>query len=90
MRPDYVAEYDLTARYELALVLAAACVFAAWWLLRSRMGLGIWRSARTRKPPKRRGVGSLRHKLIALALSSCSRGSPAACSPSITSATTPR
>lgn len=74
MRPDYVAEYDLVARYELALVLAAACVFVAWWLLRSRMGLGILAIREDEEAAEASGVGALRHKLIALAVSSTFAG----------------
>ncbi len=71
---DYVVAYDLTARYELALVLATACVLAAWWLLRSRVGLGIRAIREDEQAAEASGVGSLRHKLVALALSSLFAG----------------
>jgi branched-chain amino acid transport system permease protein len=71
---DYVAVYDLTARYELGLVLASACVLAAWWLLRSRVGLGICAIREDEEAAEASGVSSLRHKLIALALSSLFAG----------------
>jgi branched-chain amino acid transport system permease protein len=71
---DYVAAYDLTARYELGLVLASACVLAAWWLLRSRVGLGIRAIREDEEAAEASGVSSLRHKLIALALSSLFAG----------------
>src|SRR5260370_20458456 len=38
---DLVATYSLALRYEVGLGLAVLCVAAAWWLLRSRVGLGI-------------------------------------------------
>jgi branched-chain amino acid transport system permease protein len=71
---NYVAVYDLTARYELGLVLASACVLAAWWLLRSRVGLGIRAIREDEEAAEASGVSSLRHKLIALALSSLFAG----------------
>jgi branched-chain amino acid transport system permease protein len=74
LRPEYVAAYDLTARYELALALAAACVLAAWWLLRSRVGLGIRAIREDEEAAEASGVGSLRHKLIALGVSSLFAG----------------
>jgi branched-chain amino acid transport system permease protein len=72
--PEYVAAYDLTARYELALVLASACVLAAWWLLRSRVGLGMRAMREDEEAAEASGVGSLRHKLVALGLSSLFAG----------------
>src|SRR6185436_14897312 len=71
---DYVAAYDLTTRYELALVLAAVCVLSAWWLLRSRVGLGIRAIREDAEAAEATGVTALRHKLIALALSSLFAG----------------
>jgi branched-chain amino acid transport system permease protein len=74
MRAEYVATYDLTARYELALVLAAACVLAAWWLLRSRVGLGIQAIREDEQAAEASGVTTLKHKLIALGISSLFAG----------------
>jgi branched-chain amino acid transport system permease protein len=74
LRPEYVAAYDLVARYELALVLACACVFVAWWLLRSRVGLGILALREDEQAAEASGVSTLKHKLYALALSSLFAG----------------
>jgi len=71
---DYVATYDLTTRYELALGLAAACVLSAAWLLRSRVGLGILAVREDEQAAQATGVSSLRHKLLALAVSSLFAG----------------
>ncbi len=74
MRPDYVATYDLTLRYELALTLAALCVLTAWYLLRSRVGLGIQALREDEQAAEASGVSTLKHKLIALAISSLFAG----------------
>jgi branched-chain amino acid transport system permease protein len=72
--PAYVTGYDLTARYEVALGLAAACLLVAWLLLRSRIGLGILAVREDEEAAQATGVGALRHKLVALALSSLFAG----------------
>jgi branched-chain amino acid transport system permease protein len=74
MPPAFVNNYDLTLRYELALGLAAACLLVAWLLLRSRIGLGILAVREDEEAAQATGVGALRHKLIALALSSLFAG----------------
>jgi branched-chain amino acid transport system permease protein len=71
---DVVATYNLAARYEIALGLAVVCVGAAWWLLRSRVGLGILAVREDEHAAAASGVGSLRHKLIALGISSLFAG----------------
>jgi branched-chain amino acid transport system permease protein len=71
---DVVATYNLVARYEVALGLAVVCVGAAWWLLRSRVGLGILAVREDEHAAAASGVGSLRHKLIALGISSLFAG----------------
>jgi branched-chain amino acid transport system permease protein len=71
---DLVATYNLTARYEIALGLAITCIAVAWWLLRSRVGLGILAVREDELAAAASGVGSLRHKLIALGLSSLFAG----------------
>lgn len=71
---DYVAQYDLAARYELGLGLAAACVLTAWLLLRSTTGLGVLAVREDETAAQASGVGSLRHKLVALGLSSLFAG----------------
>jgi branched-chain amino acid transport system permease protein len=74
MPPNYVSNYDLTLRYELALGLAAACLLAAWLFLRSRVGLGVLAVREDEEAAQATGVGALKHKLIALALSSLFAG----------------
>jgi branched-chain amino acid transport system permease protein len=70
MPPEHVAQYNLTLRYELGLGLAAACVLAAWFVLHSRVGLGILAVREDEEAAQATGVTTLRHKLYALALSS--------------------
>ena len=72
--PAFVGTYDLTLRYEVALALASACMLAAWLLLRSRIGLGILAVREDEEAAQATGVGALRHKLVALALSSLFAG----------------
>ena len=72
--PQLVATYDLTARYELALVLAACCVLTAWWLLRSRVGLGIQAIREDEQAAEASGVTTLKHKVFALGVSSLFAG----------------
>ena len=71
---DIVATYSLPLRYEIALGLAAACVVTAWLLLHSRVGLGIVAVREDEQAAAANGVGSLRHKLVALGLSSLFAG----------------
>ncbi len=71
---DLVATYSLALRYEVGLGLAVLCVAAAWWLLRSRVGLGILAVREDEQAAAASGVGSLRHKLIALGVSSLFAG----------------
>jgi branched-chain amino acid transport system permease protein len=74
MPTQYVAEYNLTLRYELGLLLAAVCVFTAWWFLHSRFGLGVLAVREDEDAAQATGVTVLKHKLIALALSSVFAG----------------
>jgi branched-chain amino acid transport system permease protein len=71
---QYVDTYSLAARYELGLGLATACVAAAWWLLRSRVGLGILAVREDEHAAQATGINSLRHKLVALGVSSLFAG----------------
>ena len=71
---DVVASYSLATRYEIALGLAVASIVAAWWLLRSRIGLGILAVREDEQAAAASGVGSLRHKLTALGVSSLFAG----------------
>lgn len=72
--PDLVNGYDLGIRYQLALAIALACVLAAWLLLRSRVGLGILAVREDEEAAAAVGVGALRHKLVALSISSLFAG----------------
>jgi branched-chain amino acid transport system permease protein len=65
-----IATYDLTARYHLALGLAIATTAAAYLLLRSPWSLGIQAVREDEEAAQATGVHVLRHKLLALALSS--------------------
>jgi branched-chain amino acid transport system permease protein len=49
-------------------------VFTAWLLLRSRLGLGILAVREDEEAAQATGIGALRHKLVALALSSLFAG----------------
>jgi branched-chain amino acid transport system permease protein len=71
---DIVATYSLALRYEIALGLAIACVAAAWLVLNSRIGLGIVAVREDEEAAAASGVGSLRHKLFALSISSLFAG----------------
>jgi len=71
---ELIAGYDLAARYYLALGLALATTLAAYLLLRSRLSLGILAVREDEDAAQATGVDAVRHKLIALALSSCFAG----------------
>jgi branched-chain amino acid transport system permease protein len=65
-----IATYDLPSRYYLALGLALATTAAAYVLLRSPWSLGILALREDEEAAQASGVHVLRHKLLALALSS--------------------
>ena len=65
-----IAAYDLPARYYLALGLAIATTGAAYMLLRSPWSLGILAVREDEGAAQATGVHVLRHKLLALSLSS--------------------
>lgn len=69
-----IATYDLPARYYLALGLAVATVGATYLLLRSPWSLGILAVREDEEAAQATGVHVLRHKLLALALSSLFTG----------------
>jgi branched-chain amino acid transport system permease protein len=71
---ELVATYSLALRYEIALGLAVVCVAVAWAVLHSRVGLGILAVREDEQAAAASGVGSLRHKLTALCLSSLFAG----------------
>jgi branched-chain amino acid transport system permease protein len=70
MSGTLIATYDLPARYYLALGLAIAATGAAYLLLRSPWSLGILAVREDEGAAQATGVHVLRHKLLALALSS--------------------
>ena len=65
-----IATYDLIPRYYLALGLALASTGTAYLLLRSPWSLGILAVREDEEAAQATGVHVLRHKLLALALSS--------------------
>jgi len=65
-----IATYDLSPRYHLALGLAIVTTGAAYLLLRSPWSLGILALREDEEAAQATGVHVLRHKLLALALSS--------------------
>jgi len=65
-----IASYDLSARYHLALGLAIVTTGVAYLLLRSPWSLGIQAVREDEEAAQATGVHVLRHKLLALALSS--------------------
>jgi branched-chain amino acid transport system permease protein len=64
-----LASYSLVPRYYLALALATLCVVVVAIVIRSRIGLGIQAVREDEAAAEASGVGALRHKLLALALS---------------------
>jgi branched-chain amino acid transport system permease protein len=74
IRASELASYDIVPRYYLTLVLAVLCVAVVALLVPSRVGLGI-RAVREDEPAaEASGVGALRHKLLALAVSTALAG----------------
>ncbi|MFN8523301.1 MAG: branched-chain amino acid ABC transporter permease [Chloroflexota bacterium] len=72
--PETLASYSLTPRYLLALGLAATTILASHLLLRSRLGLGMLAVREDEDAAQSLGVDALRHKLLALVLSSLFTG----------------
>ena len=64
-----IAEYRLAHRYYVALALAAISIVAVAWLASSRLGLGMRAIREDEEAAEASGVGALRLKLAALALS---------------------
>jgi len=69
-----IANYDLPARYYLSLGLAITTIAATYLLLRSPWSLGILAVREDEEAAQATGVHVLRHKLLALALSSLFTG----------------
>jgi branched-chain amino acid transport system permease protein len=64
-----LASYNILPRYYLTLALALLCVAVVARLVPSRLGLGIRAVREDEAAAEASGVGALRHKLLALALS---------------------
>ncbi|HET8680075.1 MAG TPA: branched-chain amino acid ABC transporter permease [bacterium] len=65
----FIAAYDLALRYYLALALAIATMAVLALLARSRLGLGMLALRDDEDAAEATGVDTLRHKLIALVIS---------------------
>lgn len=64
-----LASYNIVPRYYLTLALAVLCVAVVALLARSRVGLGMLAVREDEAAAEASGVGALRHKLLALAIS---------------------
>jgi branched-chain amino acid transport system permease protein len=64
-----LASYSILPRYYLTLAMAMLCVTVVALLVPSRMGLGIRAVREDEAAAEATGVGALRHKLLALTLS---------------------
>jgi branched-chain amino acid transport system permease protein len=69
-----LASYNILPRYYLTLTLAVLCVATVASLVPSRIGLGIRAVREDEAAAEASGVGALRHKLLALALSTALAG----------------
>lgn len=65
-----LATYSLVSRYYLSLLIAVLTVAAVYWLSRSRLGLGMISVREEQDAAEACGVDTLRHKLVAFAISS--------------------
>jgi branched-chain amino acid transport system permease protein len=64
-----LASYNMASRYYLTLGLAVLCVTVVAVLVRSRVGLGMQAVREDEEAAEASGVGTFRHKLLALAIS---------------------
>lgn len=69
-----LASYDIVPRYYLSLALAIGCVALVAALVPSRVGLGIRAVREDEAAAEACGVSALRHKLLALAISTALAG----------------
>lgn len=67
---NLIISYDLNVRYYTALGLAVLTVLATYALVNSKVGLGIVSVREDEDAAEASGVSALKHKLIALAISS--------------------
>jgi branched-chain amino acid transport system permease protein len=69
-----LAAYNMLSRYYLTLGLAILCVVVVAWLVPSRLGLGIRAVREDEAAAEASGVSALRHKLLAMSISTALAG----------------
>jgi branched-chain amino acid transport system permease protein len=74
IRAAELASYNILPRYYLTLALAVLCVAVVGLLVPSRLGLGMRAVREDEAAAEASGVGALRHKLLALAISTALAG----------------
>jgi len=74
IRVTELASYDILPRYYLMLALAVLCVAVVGVLVPSRLGLGIRAVREDEAAAEASGVSALRHKLLALVISTTLAG----------------
>lgn len=74
IRAAELASYNILPRYYLTLALAVLCVAVVGLLVPSRVGLGMRAVREDEAAAEASGVGALRHKLLALAISTALAG----------------
>ena len=74
LRAAELASYNMLSRYYLTLGLAVLCVAVVAWLVPSRVGLGIRAVREDEAAAEASGVSAVRHKLLALAISTALAG----------------
>lgn len=74
IRAAELASYNMLSRYYLTLGLAVLCVAVVAWLVPSRVGLGIRAVREDEAAAEASGVSAVRHKLLALAISTALAG----------------
>ncbi len=71
---QYLATYELTPRYYLVLALAFLTTGATYYLVNSRLGLGMMAVRQEEEAAESLGISALRHKLLALCVSALFAG----------------
>jgi len=66
---EYLATYQLAPRYYLFLVVAVLTVATAYFLVRSRLGLGMMAVREEEDAAESLGISAFRHKFLALVVS---------------------
>jgi branched-chain amino acid transport system permease protein len=72
--PRELASYNILPRYYLTLAMSVLCVAVVALLIPSRVGLGIRAVREDEAAAEATGVGALRHKLLALTISTALAG----------------